>query len=223
LEFSPIQTEQTSAVTDVLLVLVTAYSIYRLRPFWRGPGIRGMTWVAAFCCIGVASFMGAVVHGFDLSPAGERFGRMPVNLFVGLAASSFAIGTIFDALGERITRRLLSLFLALGSVIPLITMVFPRSFFLLTIYGGSVLLSSMLAYVILSFRGKPAGARWVAAGILVSIVGALIQATQAVHFTFLWEFDHNGTLHLIQLLGMFVLLKGLLAGFREDASKPAGS
>ena len=213
MEFSPIQTEQTSAVTDLLLAFLAAYLILRLRSHASGRGIRGKVWTLAFLCIGAASLMGAIVHAFELGPAGERIGRMPVNLLIGLTVSCFAAGAVHDFLGEPAARRSVPLLLALGMVIPATVIVYPKAFTLMTVYGAIVLFSSLAAYLVLTARRSLVGTGLVALGILVSIVGTLIQATQAVHFTFVWEFDHNGTLHLIQLVGFLLLGEGLLRGF----------
>ena len=48
-----------------------------------------------------------------------------------------------------------------------------------------------------------------AAGILVSIIAAGIQANKSVIVTFIWRFDHNGIYHLVQVVGLMLLLMGL--------------
>jgi hypothetical protein len=47
------------------------------------------------------------------------------------------------------------------------------------------------------------------AGILISIVAALVQASKMTLFQLIWEFDHNGTYHLIQIFGILLLVTGL--------------
>ena len=125
MEFSPIPTEQTSAATDVLLVFLAAYSIYRLKLGSPGPAFRQGVWIAFFLCIGVASLAGAVAHGFTLSPVGERVARMPVNVFIGLAVSSVGAGAVYDFVGERAASRIVPSFLGLGAGVPLVTILFP--------------------------------------------------------------------------------------------------
>jgi len=55
-----------------------------------------------------------------------------------------------------------------------------------------------------------------AAGILTSIVASGIQASKAVSFTFIWPFDHNGTFHLILIVGFLFLTIGLRSAFLAD-------
>ncbi len=46
-------------------------------------------------------------------------------------------------------------------------------------------------------------------GVGLNIVAAAIQATQAVSFTLVWPFDHNGVFHLVQMVALLVLCAGL--------------
>ena len=48
-----------------------------------------------------------------------------------------------------------------------------------------------------------------ATGIFVSIIAAGIQANKSVFLTFIWRFDHNGIYHLVQIVGLMLLLMGL--------------
>jgi hypothetical protein len=48
-----------------------------------------------------------------------------------------------------------------------------------------------------------------AAGILVSILAAGIQAKKSICLTLIWQFDHNGIYHIVQMLGLILLLVGL--------------
>jgi hypothetical protein len=51
-----------------------------------------------------------------------------------------------------------------------------------------------------------------AAGVFLSIVAAAIQAKQSTSIRVIWEFDHNGIFHLVQMAGLVLLLAGLRAG-----------
>ena len=65
------------------------------------------------------------------------------------------------------------------------------------------------AYGYLAFHGELPGAVWMAAGILVSIVAAAIQATKSIRVNIVWQFDHNGIYHIVQIVGLVLLLAGL--------------
>jgi hypothetical protein len=50
-----------------------------------------------------------------------------------------------------------------------------------------------------------------AAGVLVTIIAAAIQASGSVSLTLIWPFDHNGLYHLVHMVGALLLLAGLRA------------
>jgi hypothetical protein len=47
-------------------------------------------------------------------------------------------------------------------------------------------------------------------GIALSIIAAVIQATGSIGFTLIWEFDHNGVFHLVQMPGIVLLAAGVI-------------
>jgi hypothetical protein len=86
---------------------------------------------------------------------------------------------------------------------------FPGIFFVFIVYEGLALAFALGAYVFLSLRGELEGAGLMAAGILISIVAAGVQFKKSISFTLIWHFDHNGVYHLIQTVGLLLLLIGL--------------
>jgi hypothetical protein len=61
------------------------------------------------------------------------------------------------------------------------------------------------------------GAEWMAAGVLLMIVAAVVQATKSLYFQLIWPFDHNGVFHLIQMAGLGALTRGLAKGLKRPA------
>ena len=53
------------------------------------------------------------------------------------------------------------------------------------------------------------GALLIATGVLVSIIAAGIQASNNVSVTIVFEFDHNGIFHIVQILGIILLVAGI--------------
>ena len=43
----------------------------------------------------------------------------------------------------------------------------------------------------------------------VNILAAAVQAEGALGFTLIWTFDHNGVFHLVQMVGLGLLVWGL--------------
>jgi hypothetical protein len=52
---------------------------------------------------------------------------------------------------------------------------------------------------------------WRATYLGLSLLVAAMQASGAVSFTLVWPFDHNGVFHLVQMIGIPLLVHGLRA------------
>jgi predicted ferric reductase len=77
------------------------------------------------------------------------------------------------------------------------------------------MLFALGAYGWLAINNQLPGAGWMAAGVLVTLIAAGVQALwkgQARPLTFIWQFDQNGLYHLIQMVGVVLLLVGLRIG-----------
>jgi hypothetical protein len=90
-----------------------------------------------------------------------------------------------------------------------VTRIFPGIFFVFIIYEGLALLFALAAYSWMASRGTLDGAVLMAAGVLVSLMAAGIQAVKKIKLKLIWVFDHNGIFHLVQGLGLVLLVMGL--------------
>lgn len=90
-----------------------------------------------------------------------------------------------------------------------ITLFWPENFLIFIVYETAVMLFALGGYLWIAWRGYPEGAWWMAAGIFVSILAAGVQAVKTFSFTFIWVFDQNGVYHLIQMVGVVLLVTGL--------------
>ena len=57
-------------------------------------------------------------------------------------------------------------------------------------------------------QGRP-GAAAMAAALAVSLAAGAVQAADVGTVRLLWDFDHNGLFHLVQLVGLALLVAGL--------------
>jgi hypothetical protein len=89
----------------------------------------------------------------------------------------------------------------------------PDTFLISIVYQITAMLFALVAYGWLAINHQLSGAGLMAAGILVTILAAGVQAGQSVSFTFIWKFDHNGAYHLIQMVGVILLTAGLRSSF----------
>ena len=65
------------------------------------------------------------------------------------------------------------------------------------------------AYIYLAIEQNQPGAWLMAGGILVSIAAAGIQTQKSVAVKIIWLFDHNGVYHLVQAIGLILIIAGL--------------
>jgi hypothetical protein len=78
----------------------------------------------------------------------------------------------------------------------------------------------LLGYHWLSLIRQRPGAGLMTAGILVTLAAAVIQATRLVpQISVVWTFDHNGLFHIVQMLGVVLIVSGLRAAILH---RPAG-
>jgi hypothetical protein len=219
LAFIDIPTEQTTAVTDVFLALVAiAVCLLTLKAGAVNNPKKGKIWGWAFGLLAFAAITGAVAHGFQMSKELNYILWQPLNLALGLTVSLFVVGVFFDLTNGSVPKYLLPLMISIGTFFYLVTLIFPGSFLVFILYEAAAMLFSLVVYIILSARHRLHGASLMAAGILITIVAAAIQATEVIHFRCIWEFNHNGIFHLVQTAGLIVLYQGLRSDLLKKRS-----
>ncbi len=221
MEFIDIPTEQTTAATDALLALVALGALVAVLRAGRNKDRRKATiWAWAFGLLLCASALGAVAHGFKMSQQTKDLLWQPLNLALGLTIAMFVVGVVHDAWGGAASRRILVPMIVVGVAFFGITRLIPGSFLVFVLYEAVAMLFSLVVYTVLAARKRLVGAWWMAAGILVTIVAAGIQASEAVRVTVVWEFDHNGIFHIVQVVGVAILVAGLRKAFQARDAEP---
>ena len=203
--------EQTTAVTDIVLALIAFGGIAFLRWSLMNSGQlwKINIWSAAIGLIGLAAILGAVAHGLVLSRSLHHRIWLALNMALSLAVSLFVVGVVYDLWGFEFSLTTLPILLIAGMGFYLSTLIYPGIFFLFIVYEVVALVFALGAYIFLAIHKDLPGAGLMATAILVSIIAAGIQANKSVILTFIWRFDHNGIYHLVQVLGLMLLLVGL--------------
>jgi hypothetical protein len=207
-------TEQTTAATDILLALAAGAGLFFLYRLYRSAPPDGSpwkiaVWSAAIGMIGLSAALGAAAHGLAWSPTVHRRIWRMLNMALALTVSLFVAGVAYDLWGLRVSASILPIVLAAGLGFYLVTLRHPGIFLFFIIYEALALSFALGAYSLLAIQGTLPGAGLMATGILISITAAIIQANKTVLVTLIWKFDHNGIYHLVQILGLAVLLLGL--------------
>jgi hypothetical protein len=136
----------------------------------------------------------------------------PLFLSLGLVVAMFVVGAVFDLKGESAARSWLVPMLVLAVVFFAVTQIGSGSFRIFVVYEALAMVGALGIYLFLARKRCLAGAGTVAAGIMLNIVAATIQATGTIAVTIVVPFDHNGVFHLVQIVALIVLTRGLARG-----------
>jgi hypothetical protein len=210
MNFTESPTEQTTAITDVLVFLVALSAIGLMSANRFADPAKIHIWVPAFAFVAIASLLGALAHGIVFSDRFHDRVWLILNLCLGLAVSLFVVGVVYDLAGRGAASRAMPLMIAAGLLFFFISWRFPGIFFIFIVYEAAALVFALGAYAWLTISGDATGALWMTAGVLTSLVAAIIQTRQRITVKAIWAFDHNGLFHIVQAVGLLLLLRGIL-------------
>jgi hypothetical protein len=173
-------------------------------------------WSLAFGFIAISGVLGAITHGLYLSDTCHQRVWQLLNLALGLSISLFVVGVVYDIWGLETARKILPFILMMGIGFYLITRIVPGLFLIFIVYEALALIFACGSYIGLALQAQSNGSLMMAAGVLVSIIAAGLQVNKKISFKLIWQFDHNGVFHLVQMAGLVLLLIGL----RVSLAKP---
>ncbi len=216
MQLSPAPTELTTAATDALIAALAIGCVVLLwrrreRDRWK---VGIWSWVLGL--LAVAALLGTVVHGFVLSERMEALLWRPLFLSLGLVVALFVVAALYDWRGRKVAQRALPFMLAVALIFYLITRLGSGTFLIFVLYEAAAMIFALALYVALAMRHSLPGAGWVAAGIALNIIAAAIQASGSVSLAIIWPFDHNGVFHLVQIVAIVVLVRGVVLSLQAD-------
>ena len=213
MKFIDSPTEQTTAVTDAIMGGIALVLMLYIRSIGMTQPWKATLWGWAFALLTSAGILGAIAHGFKFSKVAQTWLWRPLFLILGLLVSLFVVAAIHDAWGTSASSQALPIMMVVGVLFFGTTLIWPDTFLGFIIYEGIAMFFVLGCYIWLAWQGDLSGAWWMVAGILVTMIAAGIQASQAVSFTLIWPFDHNGVYHLVQIVALFLLAWGLRLAF----------
>jgi hypothetical protein len=119
---------------------------------------------------------------------------------------------VYDIWGWRVTLTAFPLLVIGGLGFFVITAFWAKSFIVFIGFQLLVILFALGAYLWLSVTKMLPGAWWMVGGILVTVAASALQTRSSVRVVIIWEFDHNGVYHLVQAVGLVLLVIGLWLG-----------
>jgi hypothetical protein len=199
--------ERTTAATDAGLALAALLAILLVPK--SAPSFGRRVWGAALGALVLASLLGAVAHGVRLDGATRELLWQPLYLALGVMMALFVVGATCAWRGERVGRRVLLPMLGVAVAFYGVTRATGGDFVAFVVYEAAAMVFSLAVFLRLALLGHRAGAGTMAAALAVSLAAGVVQASSLGPVRVFWEFDHNGLFHLIQLVGLALLVRGL--------------
>jgi hypothetical protein len=208
-QLNPVSTELTTAATDVLIAATAGICVVLLQRWRERDRWKVGVWSWVFGLLAVAALLGAAVHGLVLSARLQTLLWQPLFLSLGLVVALFVVAAMYDWRGREGARRALPIMLVVALLFYATTRLASGTFLAFVLYEAAAMLFALAIYMALATRSSMEGAGWIAAGIGLNLVAAAIQASGVVSVTIIWRFDHNGVFHLVQIVAIMVLMRGL--------------
>jgi hypothetical protein len=208
--FVDIPTEQTTAVTDLILAaqaFIARYFVGRTsldRPFF------GWLWSWIFCLLGCASLLGAVAHGVEMTKVVNETLWIPLYLVLGLVVAFIALTAISHFWHEQLAQRWLLAGIGVAVIFFAVTQLWSDSFMLFIVYEAVMMTFAFVLYTACIWRtGRQQGSSLLASGVFVGLVAAAVDTQQTWRLECIWTFDNHGIFHLVQMLSLLLISIGL--------------
>ena len=128
MEFIDSPTERTTALTDVILMVMALAAAEYLRRIGLTNRWKSRVWRWAFTLLAVAAALGAVVHGFALSEEAHVALTQPLNFTLGMLVALFVVAVAYDLWGQSVAGQVLPFALLTGVGFFTLTLVWPDRF-----------------------------------------------------------------------------------------------
>ena len=200
-------TEPMTVGTNMVLAVLAFMIAVRLANRSVVQGSAAAEWLAAaMAATGLAALIGALAHGTD--PARDealraRFWRGALYTTGLIGAATVACVAFFAARG--MTRTAILAFAGIKLVVFLYRVARQPEFRVAAADYGAALAIMLVGAAYEMFRRRAPGMTWLIAGVLVSLVAAIVQARRlALHR----HFNHNDLYHVIQMFALYAFYRG---------------
>jgi len=200
-------TEPMTMATDYVmggLALVLAVRLIRAGAIGRQTSV--WVWGLAFVATASAAFFGGTYHGFiQMLPVGAARILWKITLMsTGIGSACLLAAVVLAGTTGWVQRALFAL-IAVKLAVYVVWMSTHDDFiFVIADYGSALVLILVLAWTS-SAAGLGAAARWITAGVAVSVVAAAIQALKLAPHP---QFNHNDLFHVVQMGALCLLYRG---------------
>lgn len=213
--FTESPTEQTTAITDLFLSLQAFGAVWLVR---RTPVKRhGWTplWKWFFSLLSAASLLGAISHGIRMTPLANSALWIVIYLALGVMMAIFVIAAVTMHWTPQFGKRCLPYGMLIAFGFFIVTQIWTDSFLLFVIYEGISMLLALSLYLSCFWLRRERGSGFLAAGIVVGIVAATLDAQPSIQLQFIWTFNNHGVFHLVQMFSLLLLTLGVCSAQQE--------
>jgi hypothetical protein len=210
--WNPVPTELTTATTDAVLAILCVVALVMIRRRRAADPWKVGLWSWLLGLLALASVLGTVAHGLELSESFLDLLWQPLYLFLGLVVALFTVAAIRDRFGEAASRRALPWMIVFGFGFFAVTRIGSGTFLVFVAYEAIAMLIALILYVDAAIRPRVAGAAVMAVGVALNLVAAAVQQSSVTLDLAGLPLDHNGVFHLVQMVAVVVLTAGVLHG-----------
>ena len=204
-------TEWTTAFTDLLNGLIAIIPIVwclTRKPFIK----RYRLWAAAFGMLSAMSIAGFFAHGFVMSQTALDILWCVLYLFMTFMVCAYVIAVKYDLDRDEGLDRFFKTSITLAVIVAVCLGV--MEFFLpdysFWVFSAYALGNMIYCLIRLWGRAKEtSGFWWYIVGIIVMIVGSVLQMVKSIHFTIVWEYNYNAVYHFFILLFILIQFNGI--------------
>jgi len=211
--------EPMTTLTDYMITVAACYFGLQLAFSRRDEQRCRYFWAVGFMFIGLGALLGGTSHGFVnyLSDAALNAVWKGTLATVGLSMAFAVAGTVISNVSLTAWRKLLHGLNVIGLLFYTAWVSRHGGYLaVIVITVASLGLIAMLQMKVL-VRNNSSAARWIVAGVLVSFLSAAIQRSGiALH----QHFNHNDLYHVVQLLGLYLLYRGVAQLRDQDVLAP---
>ncbi len=205
--------EPMTTFTDYLITAFASVFAIRLAGlFGRSRHHAHWLWSVAFLFIGLAALLGGTSHGFVayLTDPMLRTIWKGTVYSVGLSMIFAVAGSVEVSGLDGLHRKLLHGLNLVAFAVYAIWMSSNADFIYVIAYYVPAMCTVALIQLWAYYRTRLPAAKWFVAGVVVTLLGAVIQQSG---FSVHRHFNHNDIYHVVQIAGLWLLFRGaVLAG-----------
>lgn len=211
--------EPMTVFTDLLITVFAFWFANRIfKSANQKSDLSLKAWAVGFLAIGLGAFLGAFSHGLVQMVSEKTIGyAWALTLInIGVVSACVLLATALRYL-TGFLKKVVMIFVFLKFLVYLVAIQRSQEFVIAIADYFPVLLVALVLSTYTFMKKKLNSEKYIAIGILTSILGALVQRSG---FTLHMHFNHNDLYHVIQIVGLYFIYKGLIL---DDAKKATAS